>query len=361
MGLLRTFINAVVPLIFLSTVHAAHENALAPLQETLHKRAGTNGIGIVVGFLSATETNIVSSSTNFTGESIFEIASITKTFTATLLAEMSERGEVKLDDPAQKFLPAPVKMPERGGRQITLRHLATHTSGLPRMPGNFNPRSRFDPYADYTLKKLHEFISGYSLPRDIGKKYEYSNLGVALIGQILASVANTNYENLVINRVCLPLEMTHTSITLSPSQKTHLAPGHNQEGAPAPNWNLAVMSGAGGLRSSVSDMLKYLSANLGLTKTPLAGAMEKAQSTRTKTDKPGLEMGLAWHISHRFGRELIWHNGQTGGYHSFIGFDKEARKGVIILSNCARNIDDIGFGLLGKDFPSKSPRVETKP
>jgi CubicO group peptidase (beta-lactamase class C family) len=128
------------------------------------------------------------------GDSVFEIGSITKVFTATVLAEMVERGEVKLDDPVQRYLPSSVRMPQRNGRQITLLDLATQSSGLPRLPNNLRPKSMTNPYADYTVEQMYEFLSGYQLTRDAGEEYEYSNIGVGLLGHALARRAGLSYE-----------------------------------------------------------------------------------------------------------------------------------------------------------------------
>ncbi|MGC1520781.1 MAG: serine hydrolase, partial [Steroidobacteraceae bacterium] len=136
------------------------------------------------------------------GDTVFEIGSITKVFTSLLLADMVQRGEVKLDDPIAKYLPASAKVPERNGHSITLVDLATHTSALPRMPANFRPKDPANPYADYTDEQLYAFLSSYELIRDVGAKYEYSNLGFGLLGQGLAHRAGTDYETLVETRIC---------------------------------------------------------------------------------------------------------------------------------------------------------------
>src|SRR2546423_4461591 len=165
------------------------------------KRSG----GIVVGLIDDKGTRIISygkpsreSTKIVNGDSVFEIGSITKVFTAILLADMVERGEVSLNDPISKYLPKSVKTPTRDGREITLLDLATQTSGLPRLPGNMRPRDQNNPYADYTVEQMYEFLSGYTLTRDIGEKYEYSNFGVGLLGHILALRAGTDYETLVV-------------------------------------------------------------------------------------------------------------------------------------------------------------------
>jgi len=316
------------------------------------------GVGIVVGLVDDKGARIITygkpgqnSNQVLDGDSVFEIGSVTKVFTATLLADMVERGEVSLSDPISKYLPRTVKTPTRDGKEITLLDLATQTSGLPRLPTNFAPKDPQNPYADYSVDQLYAFLSGYNLTRGIGEKYEYSNLGVGLLGHILALRAGTDYETLVRKRICQPLKMSDTKIKLTTEMQARLATGHNQTLKPVGNWDLPTLAGAGALRSTVNDMLKFVAANLGLKKSPLLAAMEKAQQSQRETGQADLSIGLNWHILKKFDSEMIWHNGGTGGYHSFIGLDKKNRKGVVVLSNSANDIDDIGRHLLVNQYP----------
>ena len=146
------------------------------------------------------------------GDTLFEIGSVTKTFTGLLLQDMVERGQMKLDDPVAKYLPTTVKMPTRNGKEITLLQLATHTSGLPCMPDYIDPKRADDQDADFTVEKLYAFLSGYQLTRDPGAKWEYSNLGMGLLGHVIALKAGTDYESLVVERICRPLKMDSTRI-----------------------------------------------------------------------------------------------------------------------------------------------------
>ena len=133
--------------------------------------------------------------------------------------------------------------------------------------------------------------------------------------------------------------------------QARLVTGHNPALIPVANWDLPTLAGAGALRSSVNDMLKFVAANLGLTKSPLLAAMQRAHQPQRETGQPDLSIGLNWHILKKFDNEIVWHNGGTGGYHSFIGFDKKNRKGVVVLSNSANDIDDIGRHLLVSQYP----------
>ena len=279
---------------------------------------------------------------------------------------MVERGEVDLDDPASKFLPVSAKLSLRNDKQITLRHLASHTSGLPRLPDNFKSRDPENPYADYTVEQLYAFLRGCKLSRDPGEKYEYSNLGAGLLGHLLALKAGTNYQALVLKEICAPLKMSNTRIALTPQMKSRLAPGHNSAGVRVKNWDIPTLAGAGAIRSTVNDMLKFVAANLGLVETPLAKAMEKTHVSRHDAGSPNMDIGLGWHVRRGFGSAFIWHNGGTGGYHSFVGFDKKQGRGIVGLSNSANDIDDIGWHLLNPNFkvrdvhPRQVSRIDYK-
>jgi D-alanyl-D-alanine-carboxypeptidase/D-alanyl-D-alanine-endopeptidase len=285
------------------------------------------------------------------GDSVFEIGSVTKTFTSTLLADMVTRGLVSLDDPVAKYLPKGVKMPERGGKQITLLGLATHRSGLPGMPSNFNPADPDNPYADYTAAKLFEFLSSCTLTKDIDASYEYSNLGAGLLGEALARKAGKGYEALLTERIFRPLKMNSSGIVLRPGMAARLAAGHSQQLTPVKNWDLDALAGAGAIRSTVNDMLDYVAAYMGLKPSPLSAAMALARQDRNDTTIPDMRIGLAWHLMKRPDTVIVWHNGGTAGYHSFVGFDLKKGMGIVILSNSANDIDNIGFHFLDNRIP----------
>lgn len=296
------------------------------------------------------------------GDTLFEIGSITKVFTSLLLQEMADRGELRLDDPITNFLPATVTAPSRHGRQITLRDLATHASGLPRLPDNLSPKDDANPYADYTVAQMYEFLSSYKLRHDPGSKSEYSNFGLGLLGHILALKADTNYEALVVNRICAPLKMENTRITLTPELQAHYASGHDPSGSPVSNWDLPTLAGAGALRSSVNDLLKLLSAEMDFTPSPLSKAMQKTQQPQ-KASGFLSEIGLGWQIDTT--DNILWHNGGTGGYRSYLGFKQDKSLGVVVLANSANDVDDLGEYLLGargsvSDFQAPKKHVAAK-
>jgi len=283
---------------------------------------------------------------------VYEIGSITKVFTALVLADMAVRGEVALDDPVQRYLPDSVRVPGTDSQPITLRLLSAQRSGLPRMPANFAPRDSADPYADYDAARLYAFLNGYTLTRAPGAAYEYSNLGVGLLGFALARRAGTSYEEMVRRRILGPLGMTGTMIALTDSARARLAQGSTDTG-PAAGWNLDALAGAGALRSSAEDMTTFLAAAMGLRRTPLDAAFRLVAEPQFDAGPSGvMRIGLGWHILQAAGGvQIVWHNGGTGGYHSWAGYDPARRVGVAVLANSPENIDDIGLHLLDPARP----------
>ena len=257
-------------------------------------------VGIVVGVVSPEGRRLVAYGSldegdprPLNGDTVFEIGSITKVFTSLLLADMVQRREVSLDDPVARYLPSTVEMPELKGRSITLVDLATHTSGLPRLPSNMSPKDPNNPYADYSVEQLYQFLSYYPLTRDPGSQYEYSNLGFGLLGHTLARRADMDYEALVRSRICDLLRMENTRVTLAPEMETRLAVGHDAELKPVENWDVPTLAGAGALRSTANDLLTFLAANLGITKSPLAPSMADMLKVRRPTGIWGRKLHLA--------------------------------------------------------------------
>ena len=283
---------------------------------------------------------------------VFEIGSISKVFTSTVLAQMVSQGKVKLDDPAQKFLPAGVKLPTRNGKEITLGNLSSQNSGLPRMPTNFAPQDPNNPYADYSVQQMYDFLSGLTLTRDPGEQFEYSNLGVGLLGHVLSLAAGKSYEQLEQEYVWTPLGMSRTAITLTPWMTEHLALGHDAEGKVVANWDIPTLAGAGAIRSTTTDMLKFVAANIHTDRGPLGMAMAFAQRERASAGGVGVGIGLNWIIQHAGADTVIWHNGGTGGYRAFAGFVPSRQVGVVVLTNSGgAGADDIGMHLLVPRLP----------
>ena len=298
------------------------------------------------------------------GDTVFEIGSITKVFTALLLADMAQHGEVKLDDPIAKYLPAGVKAPERNGKQITLEQTATHTSGLPRLPNNFSPKDASNPYADYSADKLYAFLNSYQLPRDPGERWEYSSLATGLLGQLLSLRAGKDFETLVVSRIAAPLGMTSTRITLTPEMKERMAAGYNAALKPVRLWDFQALAGCGALRSTANDLIAFLAANLGYKKSPLQPAMAAMLEVRIPGPALNFQQALGWHIMQHNGRDLFWKDGGTYGFASFIGFDAKAKVGVVVLANSfsltSGVADEVGLHLLDTSMPLAGAPVKER-
>jgi CubicO group peptidase (beta-lactamase class C family) len=281
------------------------------------------------------------------GDTVFELGSITKLFTALLLSDMAARGEVALDEPAQQLAPPGMTLPERDGRKITLLDLVTHTSGLPNFPPSLEAADKLPRFAQYSEERLAAFLGGYHLERSPGDLWRYSSLGVGLLGDLLARREGMTYEAAVTTRVLTPLHLNSTSITLTYDELGRLSPGH-RDGERVPNWNLPQLAGAAALKSSANDMLTFLSAELGYDKSPLAGPMAAMLTVRRPTDWPSDAQAVGWLVSQTSMGEVVHHEGETSGYRTYIAFDPVRRTGIVVLSNSATNVDlgDVGDRIL---------------
>lgn len=312
---------------------------------------GRPGVGMVIGLADPDGDRVIArgpaGASPFDGRTVFEIGSISKIFTVLLLADMVTRGEVAFDDPAEKFLPSGTRMPE-GGHRITLLDLATHRSGLPRLPDNMPLADSDDPYANYSEARLLEYLGSYKLTREAGARYEYSNVGMGLLGYLLARRAGRDYADLVRDRITGPLGMKDTVIALSHDQKMRLAPGHDDATRRAKPWSMAILAGAGGLRSTANDMLVLLDALTGRKATRLRSAMDVMLATRWPASEPDQETGLAWLARKGPAGEIVWHDGGTGGYRATLAWDPARRRGAIVLINAAAEpaTNDIAFNIL---------------
>ena len=328
---------------------------------------------IVIGIVDPNGTQFYSNgkisntnNTNVDQNTIFAIGSNTKVFTTVLLAEMVEDGLIKLNDPIDKYLPPNVTIPQYKGHKITIEDLATHTSGLPEFPSNYCPsfaisnaqslddkvqrvRNLMSCTKNYTIGQLYQGLSNTTLTREPGSKYEYSTFGTGLLGHILTLKSNmSSYDELLTERILNVLGMNSTSIYLSDEQKSRLAIGH-LSGRELPLFNISnPLVPGGGLYSSADDLLKFISANIGLIKTKLDSAMQTSHLIRHSTGflipnniavsgKNGdieLYIGLGWLITTNLGNEIIWHNGGTiGGYNAFMGFNPATNRGIVVLCN----------------------------
>jgi D-alanyl-D-alanine-carboxypeptidase/D-alanyl-D-alanine-endopeptidase len=260
----------------------------------------------------------------------FEIGSVTKVFTTTLLAILARRHVVSLDAPLQNYVPTGVTVPAYAGRPITLAELATHTSGLPRQP-----QMRGDSFSD---AQMFAFLSSYRLREASGTHFLYSNLGVALLAHALAKAAGTPWATLVERDITAKLGMPDTRLKLTDEERRRLATGYNQAGGIArenmPTW--PAFSGAGALFSTINDMQRFLAWNMGEVKSDLDDVLDELQRPRFPLQQPGAGMGLAWHTQPLGpGASIVWKNGRTLGYTAYIGFVPRAKTGIVILTNAA--------------------------
>lgn len=323
------------------------------------------GVGIVVGVIGPEGRLIISAGQRsaadaraLNGDTVFEIGSITKAFTALLLAEMAEKNEVALNDPVAKYLPAGFKVPMRNGKTISLLDLATHTSGLPFMPNE--SASSSDSKADkYSVADLRRFIGNCELRSDIGQKWEYSNIGYWLLSEALAGRAGVDYETLLDKRVIAPLGLTNTAFVLSPKMKTTFAVGHNAVLQPSQALSTlpiySIMPAAGGLYSTASDLLKLLAVAMDYDRSSVDSAMRLTWNTRRPMSRNGFEQALAWTVIRDQNDLLFVHDGATFGYASSIAWDPVRRTGVVVLSNQVANVGDIARHLLRPNFPLEKP------
>lgn len=303
------------------------------------RTAPRDGQGIVIGVLGPDNRRVIGNGPaggeQFDENTLFEIGSISKVFTAMILADMAAKGEVSLDDPVQRYLPEGVTMPVRGGKEITLADLAAHHSGLPRLPDNMPLADPDDPYADYTEAMLLEFVTGHELQNDIGGKWDYSNLGVGLLGYVLTQASGKDYEILLRERITDPLRMDDTAVSLTPALQERFSPGYDAFMRPAKPWHLSTLVGAGGIRSTVDDMLAFAAAALD-PQSPIAPAMELMTSVRRTGPTPDTEQVLGWQLSHpEAGRDILMHNGGTGGYRSALALEPAKKRAVVALTNTA--------------------------
>ena len=315
------------------------------------------GAGVVIGLIEPDgRTRVITRGTSgrdgvpLADSTVFEIGSITKVFTAAVLADMVARGEVALDDPVAKYLPSSVRVPSMNGRAITLLDLATHTSGLPRNPTNLAPADSGNPFAGYEVTQLYAFLSSFALPRAPGAEFEYSNVGFGLLGHALARRAGMPYEELVRTRLLVPLGMNGTRIALDAKQQASFATGHAVTGRQVGAWDLPTLAGAGAFRSTMADLLRFARANLRTDDARVGSALTAAQASRRRTPLPDMGIALGWQTSLRDdgAADFVWKDGQTGGYASFIGVDTARQRAVVILANVAGAdaLDADGLGLL---------------
>jgi len=319
--------------------------------EPVLERSATRRIGLVVGAFAGRDAALWHRGRVPDGpRSLFEIGSITKTFTATVLADMALEGLVALDDPVNRHLPAGVRVPPRG-REITLEDLASHRSGLPVVPPGLVWRAltvdRRDPYARWDAARLEAAVPKTRPRREPGHRFGYSNYGAGLLGYALSHRAGTTYEDLLRERICAPLGLADTWIEPPAAARPRVAKGHNRRGRPVPHWHLAALAGAGGLRSTAADLLAFLRLHEPGARHPLAAAAAETRRPRTRFRRIDLCLGwMSLPPGRRVRRRTFLHEGGTGGFRSFAGFVPDAGVGAVVLANQNRSVGGLGLRVL---------------
>lgn len=362
---MRKFLTGMV-ILFISVGNCAAqsttlERALPYLENQI---AENNLVGVYIAHITAegevSSTSLgrqaVDNDQEITDESLFEIGSITKVFTTLALAHLMKEKNIDLDATAESLLLDSFDLPEYEGTAITLNHLVTHTSGLPSLPDNLYPEEATNPYADYTLVQMKDYLQNTTLKEAPGTRFSYSNLGMGLLGHILAHQTGRSYFEVIETLILAPLGMKDTKIALGKKDSINLARGH-VNGQGISNWDLPAFEAAGALRSSGNDMVKFLKAQMIISKSSLSPYIEKTQRELFEIEE-GLStemdaIGMGWIIAKEHD-PIVWHSGGTGGYRSFMGINMHSGDGALILSNSTANISDVFFHMLDEDYPLRS-------
>ena len=316
--------------------------------------------GMIVAMADAAGLRVVAygkvlqgSDERVTGDSIYEVGSVTKVFTSLLLAQMVEAGEVRLDDPVGKYLPPPVR--SHRAREVTLLHLSRHTAGFPMFPDNVRPVDPLNPLDVYSNQALFEFVDRYRTGNVPGLFHRYSNVGPALLGELLARRAKVDYETALRRRILEPLGMRHTGLALTPELRAAHALGHTMEGRPLPLGDVRGMAAAGSLRTTGNDIARFLQANLGFVESGLSAAMRATHETGADRQMPDLAMGLGWFHTMVLGTRLVVHGGATDGFNAYVGLDLAGRRGVAVFANSEHEVQNIAVHLLVPGVPLYQP------
>ncbi|MCU1682855.1 MAG: hypothetical protein JWQ81_3594 [Amycolatopsis sp.] len=344
-----------------STPAAASGTVKPQVDATLTRAIAAGFPGLVVGAFDGNDGYVAGAGTTAgpgspkpDGRTIYQLGSITKTFTALLLAEAVEQGVIRLDDPLARYLPRQLTLPKPAHGEIRLRDVATQSAGLPSLPPNLLTQPGFDPqdpYATYTEQDLADGLRATKLVSQPGTAYLYSNLGVALLGQAMANLAGTDYANTARRFATSPLGLRDTTLGLTSEQLARKASGHATDGTPTPDWHLPTFAGAGALYGTVDDQMRYLHALFGQAPVRLRPTLKLVQQPMfTPPTTANLRLGLAWHMTPlpTSKRTMVWHNGGTGGFTTFTGFCPQTRTGVTLLTNISKldQVDEISVKLL---------------
>ncbi|TAF33617.1 MAG: class A beta-lactamase-related serine hydrolase [Cytophagales bacterium] len=276
---------------------------------------------------------------------LFELASTSKLFTTCTLQLLADREQLALDEKIQSILEDRVRLPA-SAQTTTLRHLATHTAGFPPLPESFLAKmtEETNPYKDLKLSDLYEYLKNCKGKLSEGH-FEYSNFGMGLLGHLLELKTGIHYEQLVKQTLLKELNMNQTVVNMDSSQLSQLAQGYNEKGQPTPVWIDPVLTGAGSFLSNATDMIQFIKANLQEDATDISKSL-----ISTHAEQLGSGAGLGWMLPSTAdklmgNKSILWHNGMAGGYASFLVIDKLNNYGLVVLSNKAVDVTDLGLRL----------------
>ncbi|MEP7300726.1 MAG: serine hydrolase [Caldimonas sp.] len=331
--------------------------AAEPTAALLKARLAQQGVGLVAVQVENRSVAIVAQGQAGNGlplrdDALLEIGSITKTFTALLLADAVVRRRLALDDPIESALPG-VRLRDPAGAPIRWLDVATHRSGLPRLPVNLVPKDPADPYADYDEARLLDFLRGFSPTVARDTRWEYSNLGFGLLGYALGRAAGSSYPELLFERVLRPLGMGRTAMSLPGQSIAGLVDGHDAEKRRVPHWHLDVLMGAGGLVMPAADLARYAQAALAPDSTPLGEAFRLAQKRHAAGPSEINPIGLAWLRAPLNGRTVLNHDGGTAGFSSSLWLDPDRQRAAAVVANAMVEVNDLALHLLDESVPTK--------
>ena len=338
----------------MATSAAEPSNVTALLASTMADARAYPCNAMVAGLCDARGQQIVAQGTAdnggaLDGDTVFDIGSISKLFTALALADMVARGQMAMTDPLGKYLPAKVQVPQFDGKPITLLDLASYSPGLPGWPADM-PHLSERPFPDYSPEQLYQALSRVKLDAAPGTKYVYSNFGYGLLGLALARHAGMDFLSLIVSRICKPLGMESTRITPTAQMRARVTPGHFKSLAKVASWNMPpAFAAAGAFRSTANDLLKFLAAAMG--PSPLAPAFAQMMKSERPADKPDTRVAAGWFITSGHDDRLIWKDGGVLGYSSFIGYSAMHQNGVVVLANGNSGVLNLGRHLLNPAFP----------
>jgi CubicO group peptidase (beta-lactamase class C family) len=329
--------------------------AATPAAELLATRLKSTGVGLVSVQVDGQKVGLSASGNAAAAQAmatdaLFEIGSITKTFTALLLADAVVGGKLKLDGAVEDAL-GDLKLRDKDGLPVRWIDIATHRSGLPRLPDNMRPASVEDPYADYGEAQLHEFIAGYQPTQARGAAFGYSNLGYGLLGYALGRVAGQAYDALLSARVLKPLGLDAARLALTGRpDPAKLATGHNAERKPVPHWHFGVLAPCGALLMNGASIARYAQAALGTFEHPLKDAFALALKTHSESGPP---TGLGWLFGQAKGRQVANHDGGTFGFSTSLFLDPANQRASAVLSNAMVPVNDLALHLVEPSIPPR--------